>query len=113
MPLYFVIKLILQVQKQGSIVDRLIDLSKLHGYDDLTCELERLFDMEGLLNNKEKKWSVVYTDDENDMMLVGDGPWQEFRNIASRIMIYHHDEENMSECSVAGYFDEAPFPPIC
>lgn len=28
------------------------------------------------MNDKQKKWYVVYTDDENDMMLVGDGPWE-------------------------------------
>jgi len=74
--LYLVIKLILQVHKQGSLVVRAIDLSKFDGYDGLICELERLFDMEGLLNDKQKKWHVVYTDDENDLMLVGDDPWQ-------------------------------------
>ncbi|KAJ6808924.1 auxin response factor 15-like isoform X2 [Iris pallida] len=65
-----------KVCKQGSNASRLIDLSKCDGYDDLICELERLFDMEGLLNDKQKKWNVLYTDGENEMMLVGDGPWQ-------------------------------------
>lgn len=55
---------------------RAIDLSRLNGYDDLIYELERLFDMEGLLRDPAKGWQVVYTDDENDMMLVGDDPWQ-------------------------------------
>ncbi|KAK1321852.1 Auxin response factor 15 [Acorus calamus] len=81
-----------KVHKQGSVVGRSIDLSKLDGYDGLICELERLFGMEGLLNDPGKGWQVVYTDDENDMMLVGDDPWQEFCNIASKILIYTHDE---------------------
>jgi hypothetical protein len=31
--------------------------------------------MEGLLNDPEKGWQVVYTDNEGDLMLVGDDPW--------------------------------------
>jgi len=38
---------------------RAIDLSKFDGYDGLICELERLFDMDGLLNDKQKKWHVL------------------------------------------------------
>ncbi|KAG1367940.1 auxin response factor 15 [Cocos nucifera] len=64
------------VHKQGSVVVRVVDLSKLDGYDELICELEQLFDMKGLLNDPHRKWNVVYTDDEDDMMLVGDDPWQ-------------------------------------
>nr|CAD1834332.1 unnamed protein product [Ananas comosus var. bracteatus] len=59
------------VCKQGSIVDRVIDLSKFDGYDDLISELERLFNMEGMLSDPNNKWHVVYTDDEDEMMLVG------------------------------------------
>ncbi|XP_077251364.1 auxin response factor 15-like isoform X2 [Tasmannia lanceolata] len=86
-----------KVHKQGSVVGRAIDLSKLGGYNDLICELERLFNMEGLLNDPEKGWQVVYTDGEDDMMLVGDDPWhihdcREFCNIASKILIYTRDE---------------------
>ncbi|XP_020265251.1 auxin response factor 15-like isoform X2 [Asparagus officinalis] len=88
-----------KVHKQGSVVVRAIDLSKFDGYNGLICELERLFDMEGLLNDKQKKWHVVYTDDDNDMMLVGDDPWQDFCNTASRILIYTQDEKELMACS--------------
>jgi len=57
-------------------VGRAIDLSRLNGYDDLLMELERLFNMEGLLRDPEKGWRILYTDSENDMMVVGDDPWQ-------------------------------------
>ncbi|KAJ4980523.1 hypothetical protein NE237_031360 [Protea cynaroides] len=77
-----------KVHKQGSVVGRVIDLSKLDGYDDLICELERLFNMQGLLNDTKKGWQVLYTDNENDMMLVGDYPWQDFCTAASKILIY-------------------------
>lgn len=81
-----------KVHKQGNVVGRAVDLSKLDGYDQLIRELERLFNMEGLLNDPDKGWQVVYTDSEDDMMLVGDDPWQEFCNMACKILIYTHDE---------------------
>ncbi|XXG61452.1 hypothetical protein AAC387_Pa05g0063 [Persea americana] len=81
-----------KVHKQGSVVGRVIDLSKLDGYDGLITELERLFNMKGLLNNPEKGWQVVYKDDKDDMILVGDDPWKEFCSIVSKIVIYAHDK---------------------
>ncbi|KAF3535117.1 hypothetical protein F2Q69_00019240 [Brassica cretica] len=39
---------------QGSMVGRATDLSRLSGYNDLLTELERLFNMEGLLKDPEK-----------------------------------------------------------
>ena len=54
---------------------RAIDLSRLSGYTDLLSELERLFCMEGLLKDPDKGWRVLYTDNENDVMVVGDYPW--------------------------------------
>ena len=35
---------------------------------------------------------IVYTDDEGDMMLVGDDPWQEFCGIVRKIFIYTREE---------------------
>lgn len=55
---------------------RAIDLSKLHCYDELLVELERLFSMEGLLRDPAKGWRILFTDDENDMMVLGDDPWK-------------------------------------
>eukprot|EP00252_Welwitschia_mirabilis_P011766 TRINITY_DN26180_c0_g2_i3.p1 TRINITY_DN26180_c0_g2~~TRINITY_DN26180_c0_g2_i3.p1 ORF type:complete len:598 (-),score=109.41 TRINITY_DN26180_c0_g2_i3:383-2176(-) len=81
-----------KVHKQGSVVGRAIDLSKLDGYEQLITELEQLFNMEGQLRNPENGWQVVYTDNEDDVMLVGDDPWQEFCNIVCKILIYTHDE---------------------
>ncbi|XP_077239190.1 auxin response factor 4 [Tasmannia lanceolata] len=81
-----------KVHKQGNMVGRAVDLSKLHGYDDLLIELERIFNMEGMLCDPQKGWQVVYTDSEHDMMLVGDDPWEEFCNIVSKILIYTQEE---------------------
>nr|XP_010924405.1 auxin response factor 15 isoform X4 [Elaeis guineensis]XP_029121019.1 auxin response factor 15 isoform X3 [Elaeis guineensis] len=99
------------VHKQGSVVVRVVDLSKLDGYDELICELEQLFDMKGLLNDPHRKWNVVYTDDEDDMMLVGDDPWQEFCKIASKILICTNYEE-MLACGdeARGCSDQPSFP---
>ena len=55
---------------------RAIDLSKLNGYNDLLGELEWLFNMEGFLKDPNKGWRILYTDSENDVMVVGDDPWQ-------------------------------------
>lgn len=45
------------------------------GYNELISELEKMFEIKGELQVR-SKWEVVYTDDEGDMMLVGDDPWQ-------------------------------------
>ncbi|XP_040995261.1 auxin response factor 4-like isoform X1 [Juglans microcarpa x Juglans regia] len=81
-----------KVHKQGSLVGRAIDLSRLNGYSDLLSELERLFSMEGLLQDPDKGWQILYTDSENDMMVVGDDPWHEFCDVVSKIHIYTKDE---------------------
>lgn len=93
-----------KVHKQGSLVGRAIDLSKLNSYDDLLVELERLFSMEGLLRFPGKGWRVLYTDSENDMMVVGDDPWPEFCEVVSKIHIY--TQEEVQKMSIGGISDD-------
>ncbi|KAG6430254.1 hypothetical protein SASPL_108317 [Salvia splendens] len=81
----------IKVQMQGIAVGRGMDLSAFRGYDDLIEELESMFDIKGELRPR-SKWEVVYTDNEGDMMLVGDDPWQEFCKMAKKICIYSSDE---------------------
>ncbi|XP_043701642.1 auxin response factor 4-like isoform X2 [Telopea speciosissima] len=81
-----------KVHKQGNIVGKAIDMSRLKSYDELLRELEQLFGMEGLLHDPKKGWQVLYTDSENDMMVVGDDPWHDFCNIVSKIHIYTQEE---------------------
>lgn len=81
-----------KVHKQGSLVGRAIDLSRLSGYNDLLSELEKLFGMEGLLRDSDKGWRILYTDSENDIMVVGDDPWHEFCDVVSKIHIYTKEE---------------------
>ncbi|KAL8496719.1 hypothetical protein ACS0TY_020407 [Phlomoides rotata] len=81
-----------KVHKQGSLVSRAVDLSRLHGYDDLITELERLFSMEGLLRDPSHGWRILYSDSESDMMVVGDDPWNEFIVVVSKIHICTQEE---------------------
>ncbi|KAJ6940539.1 auxin response factor 18-like isoform X3 [Populus alba x Populus x berolinensis] len=80
-----------KVQMQGIAVGRALDLTVLKGYRDLINELEKMFEIEGELSTP-KKWAVVFTDDEGDMMLVGDDPWPEFCKMVKKILIYSSDE---------------------
>jgi auxin response factor len=66
----------MQVIMQGMAVGRAVDLTKLSGYSDLCQKLEEMFDIQGELGSTLKKWRVIFTDDEDDMMLVGDDPWK-------------------------------------
>ncbi|KHN04711.1 Auxin response factor 9 [Glycine soja] len=76
-----------KVQMQGVAVGRAVDLTTLDGYDQLVDELEKMFDIKGQLQLR-NKWEIVFTDDEGDMMLVGDDPWLEFCKMVRRIFIY-------------------------
>ncbi|CAA2980278.1 auxin response factor 1 [Olea europaea subsp. europaea] len=81
-----------KVHMQGIAVGRAVDLTKFDDYDDLLKILETMFEIEGELCGLRKKWQVVYTDDEDDMMMVGDDPWHEFCTIARKIYIYTTEE---------------------
>lgn len=67
-------KYAMKVQMQGIAVGRAVDLTALEGYDELIDELEEMFEIKGELRPR-YKWEIVFTDDEGDMMLVGDDPW--------------------------------------
>ncbi|CAL9206143.1 auxin response factor 9 [Musa acuminata AAA Group] len=80
-----------KVHMQGVAVGRAVDLTILEGYDELIRELEEMFEIHGELRDR-NKWEVVFTDDEDDMMLVGDDPWPEFCNMVRKIFIYPAEE---------------------
>lgn len=65
-----------QVLKYGTALGRSIDLTKFNGYEELVCTLDQMFDFKGSLMDGTSGWHVAYTDDEGDMMLMGDYPWQ-------------------------------------
>ncbi|CAN8244900.1 unnamed protein product [Cochlearia groenlandica] len=81
-----------KVHMQGSAVGRAIDLTRSECYEDLFKKLEEMFDIEGELLESTKQWQVVYTDDEDDMMMVGDDPWNEFCGMVRKIFIYTPEE---------------------
>ncbi|XP_018446497.1 auxin response factor 1 isoform X1 [Raphanus sativus] len=81
-----------KVHMQGSAVGRAVDLTRLECYKDLFKKLEEMFDINGELLQSTKKWQVVYADDEDDMMMVGDDPWNEFCGMVKKIFIYTPEE---------------------
>ncbi|KAG6474105.1 hypothetical protein ZIOFF_068029 [Zingiber officinale] len=46
-----------------------------------------------------KNWMIVFTDNEDDMMLVGDDPWQEFCAMVRQIFIYPKEEVQKMDSS--------------
>lgn len=65
-----------KVQKRGS-VGRTIDVTRYIGYDELRHDLARMFGIEGQLEDPQRtEWKLVYVDHENDILLVGDDPWE-------------------------------------
>ena len=72
--IWWVYKITEKVQMQGIAVGRAVDLTSLRGYAELIDELEEMFEIKGELRPRDK-WEIVFTDDEGDMMLVGDDPW--------------------------------------
>lgn len=66
----------LQVYKSGTF-GRSLNISKFSSYQELRSELARLFGLEGLLENPQRSgWQLVFVDRENDILLLGDDPWQ-------------------------------------
>ncbi|EXB80401.1 Auxin response factor 1 [Morus notabilis] len=84
-----------KVHMQGMAVGRAVDLTRFDRYGDLLRKLEEMFDIKGELCGSTKKWQVVYTDDEDDVMMVGDDPWNEFCNMVRKIFIYTTEEVKM------------------
>ncbi|KAF9690317.1 hypothetical protein SADUNF_Sadunf01G0182900 [Salix dunnii] len=81
-----------KVHMQGVAVGRAVDLTQFERYEDLMRKLEEMFDIEDELSGSTKKWQVVYTDNEDDMMKVGDDPWNEFCSMVKKIFIYTSEE---------------------
>lgn len=76
-----------KVQKRGS-VGRCIDVTRYKGYDELRHDLARMFGIEGQLEDPQRTdWKLVYVDHENDILLVGDDPWEEFVGCVQSIKI--------------------------
>lgn len=89
-----------KIQKRGS-VGRSIDVSRYRDYDELRHDLACLFGIEGQLEDPLRtEWKLVYVDHENDILLVGDDPWEEFVSCVQSIKILSPLE--VQQMSLAG-----------
>ncbi|CAL4984371.1 unnamed protein product [Urochloa decumbens] len=98
-----------KVHKQGIALGRSVDLTKFKGYTELVAELDEMFDFNGELKGSNKEWMVVYTDNEGDMMLVGDDPWDEFCIMVHKIFIYTREEvQRMGPGTLNSRYEDSP-----
>jgi len=66
----------LQVYKSGS-VGRSLDISRFSSYEELREELGQMFGIEGQLGDPVRSgWQLVFVDRENNVLLLGDDPWE-------------------------------------
>ncbi|XP_042055407.1 auxin response factor 19-like [Salvia splendens] len=97
-----------KVYKRGA-VGRSIDITRYAGYDELKQDLARRFGIEGQLEDRQRiGWKLVYVDHENDVLLVGDDPWEEFVNCVRCIKILSPQE--VQQMSLDGDFGNSVLP---
>ncbi|XP_020211912.1 auxin response factor 2 isoform X2 [Cajanus cajan] len=83
-----------KVLKLGTALGRAVDLTRFLGYDELVAELDSMFDFGGSLINGRSGWHVTCIDDDGDMMLLGDYPWQDFLGMVQKMIICPKDGVN-------------------
>ncbi|KAK4274967.1 hypothetical protein QN277_018119 [Acacia crassicarpa] len=90
-----------KVYKSGS-VGRSLDISRFSSYHELREELAQMFGIEGKLEDPLRSgWQLVFVDRENDVLLLGDDPWESFVNNVWYIKILSpEDIMKMGEQSV-------------
>lgn len=97
-----------KVYKRGA-VGRSIDITRYSGYEELKQDLARRFGIEGQLEDRQRiGWKLVYVDHENDVLLVGDDPWEEFVNCVRCIKILSPQE--VQQMSLDGDFGNSVLP---
>lgn len=93
-----------KVYKRGA-VGRSIDITRYSGYGELKQDLARRFGIEGQLDDQQRVgWQLVYLDHENDVLLVGDDPWDDFVRCVRCIRILSPQEVG------TGYFGNDILP---
>ncbi|CAN6206930.1 unnamed protein product [Urochloa humidicola] len=87
-----------KVYKSGTY-GRSLDITRFSSYHELRRELGRLFGLEGQLEDPMRSgWQLVFVDREEDVLLVGDDPWQEFVSTVSCIKILSpHEVQQMGK----------------
>ncbi|CAO2816435.1 unnamed protein product [Amaranthus hypochondriacus] len=94
-----------KVYKRGA-VGRSIDVTRYSGYEELKQDLARMFGVEGQMEDRGRVgWKLVYVDHENDVLLVGDDPWEDFVNCVRCIKILSPQE--VQQMSLDGDFGNA------
>ncbi|KAK9117944.1 hypothetical protein Scep_016037 [Stephania cephalantha] len=69
-----------KVYKEGA-VGRSLDIGRFSSYEELREELGQMFGIEGQLEDPLRSgWQLVFVDRENDILLLGDDPWESFVN---------------------------------
>lgn len=93
-----------KVYKSGS-VGRSLDISRFSSYHELREELAKMFGIEGKLENPHRSgWQLVFVDRENDVLLLGDDPWEAFVNNVWYIKILSpEDVQKMGEQGVESF----------
>uniref|UniRef100_A0A1D1XZP3 Auxin response factor n=1 Tax=Anthurium amnicola TaxID=1678845 RepID=A0A1D1XZP3_9ARAE len=87
-----------KVYKSGSLV-RSLDITKFNNYPELRSELGCMFGLDGHLEDLLRSgWQLVFVDRENDVLLLGDDPWDAFVNNVWYIKILSpEDVQNMGK----------------
>lgn len=81
-----------KVHKLGS-VGRSLDLRNFSNYTELRKELAQKFHLDCLMEDPPTSgWQIVFIDNENDTLLLGDDPWEEFLNCVRSIKILSPSE---------------------
>ncbi|KAG1359492.1 hypothetical protein COCNU_08G009380 [Cocos nucifera] len=69
-------KTFVKVYKSGS-VGRSLEITRFNSYDELREELGQMFGIKGQLEDPLRSgWQLVFVDRENDVLLLGDDPWE-------------------------------------
>ncbi|MED6168218.1 ADP-ribosylation factor, Arf Arf6 [Stylosanthes scabra] len=101
-------KTFVKVYKSGSF-GRSLDITKFTNYRELRSELARMFGLEGELEDPVRSgWQLVFVDRENDVLLLGDGPWPEFVNSVWCIKILSPQEVQQMGNNGLGLLSSVP-----
>ncbi|KAK4254586.1 hypothetical protein QN277_009945 [Acacia crassicarpa] len=102
-----------KVYKSGSF-GRSLDITKFSSYHELRRELARMFGLEGELEDPVRSgWQLVFVDRENDVLLLGDGPWPEFVNSVWCIKILSPQEVQQMGNNGFELLNSVPIQRLC
>lgn len=93
-----------KVYKSGS-VGRSLDISRFSSYNELREELGQMFGIEGKFEDPLRSgWQLVFVDRENDVLLLGDDPWEAFvSNVWCIKILSPEDVQKMGEQGVESF----------